>query len=354
MTEFTAAQLREFLGKGEILGDPSRKIKEVAPPQEAGEGCLTFVFAKKWLKALPRIGASVVVLPSLEGLQPPERTTYLLVDDVGEAMIRLLSLFFAPPFSRDVGVSPQAYVSAGATIEEGAVIYPFAFVDEGALVAKGAVIMPYVFVGRGARIGAGALLMPSVVVYPGVEVGENVVVHGGSVLGADGFGYVEFQGQRVKIPQVGGVRIEKDVEIGANTCVDRATMGHTVVGEGTKLDNLVQVAHNVSVGRHCVFAAQVGISGSSRVGDGVLMGGQVGVADHAEIGDGAILTAKAGVMGKIPSGTVMTGAPAMPHHQWRKVQVWHRRLPQLAEKVKALEKALEELKSGSNRDSEDS
>lgn len=354
MTEFTAAQLREYLGKGEILGDPSRKIREVAPPQEAGEGSLTFLFAKKWLKALSRVKASVVVLPFLEGLVPSEGVTYILVEDVGEAMIRLLSLFFISPFSRDVGVSPLAHVSPRATVGDGAVIYPFAFVDEGAVVSSGAVVMPYVFVGRGARIGPGVVLMPSVVVYPGVEVGENTVIHGGAVLGGDGFGYVEHQGRRVKIPQVGGVKIGKEVEIGANACVDRATMGCTVVGEGSKLDNLVQVAHNVKIGKHCAFAAQVGISGSSRVGDGVLMGGQVGVADHAEIGDRAILTAKAGVMGRVPPGAVMTGAPAMPHNTWKKVEVWKSRLPQLVERLKALEKALEELKSGTHRHSEGS
>jgi len=252
MTEFTAAQLREFLGKGEILGDPSRKVTSVAPPQESNEGCLTFVFAKKWLKFLPQIKASIVVLPAVEGIHPPAGTTYIVVEDVGEAMIRLLSLFFTPPFSGDLGVSPQAYVSEKAVVEEGAVIYPFAFVDHHAVIGKGAVLMPNVFVGRGSRIGAGAVLMPSVVVYPGVEVGENTVVHGGAVLGADGFGYVEFQGLRVKIPQVGGVIIGRDVEIGANSCVDRATMGSTIIGEGTKLDNLVQVAHNVKIGKHCM------------------------------------------------------------------------------------------------------
>jgi UDP-3-O-[3-hydroxymyristoyl] glucosamine N-acyltransferase len=354
MTEFTAAQLREFLGKGELLGDPERRIQGVAPPQEAGEGHLTFIFAKKWLKALPEIKASIVVLPLLEGIHPPEYATYIMVENVGEAMIKLLCLFVTSPFSRERGISPQAYVSPKATVKDGAVIYPFAFVDDDVLVGEGAVIMPYVFVGREARIGAGAVLMPSVVVYPGVEVGENTVVHGGAVLGADGFGYGEFQGRRIKIPQVGGVRIGRDVEIGANACVDRATMGFTVVEEGTKLDNLVQVAHNVKIGRHCAFAAQVGISGSAIVGDRVLMGGQVGVADHAHIGDGAILAAKAGVMGKVPPGAVLTGAPAIPHRLWKKVQVWHNRLPQLAERVKALEKALEEMRSGAHRDSEDS
>ena len=354
MTEFTAAQLREFLGRGEILGDPSRVVKEVAPPHEAGEGCLTFIFAKKWLKALPQVMASVVVLPPLKGLKPPPHATYLVVDDVGEAMIRLLSLFFCPPYSREVGISPLAYISPGAMVEDGAVIYPFAFVDQGAAVASGAVIMPYVFVGRNARIGAGALLFPSVVVYPEVEVGEGAIVHAGAVLGADGFGYVEREGKRVKIPQIGTVKIGRDVEIGANTCIDRATMGSTVVGEGTKLDNLVQVGHNVKIGRHCALAGQVGISGSVEVGEGVLMGGQAGVADHVRIGDKAILTAKAGVMGRVPPGAVVTGAPALPHHQWRRAQALYARLPQLAERIKALEKTLEELKGGGIGDPEDS
>ena len=354
MTELTAAQLREFLGKGEVLGDPSRKIKGVAPPQEAGEGYLTFIFSRKWLKALPSVKASVVVLPPLEGLISPSHATYILVDDVGEAMIKLLSIFFEPPYSRDVGVSPQAFVSSGAVLEEGAVVYPFAFVDDGAVIGRRAVVMPYVYVGKRARIGAGAVLFPSVVVYPEVEIGDGTIVHAGAVLGADGFGYMEREGRRVKIPQVGGVKVGRDVEIGANTCVDRATMGFTQIGDGTKLDNLVQVGHNVKIGQNCAFAGQVGISGSVQVGDGVLMGGQAGVADHARVGNRAILTAKAGVMGGVPDGAVVTGTPAMPHANWKKVQVFINKLPQLVERIRNLEKALEELKGGEDVHSKDS
>ncbi len=354
MTELTAAQLREALGKGEILGDPLRKIRGVAPPQEAGEGYLTFIFAKKWLKALPSVKASVVVLPSLEGLHPPSYATYILVDDVGEAMIKILSFFFEPPFSREVGVSPLAFVSPKASLGDGVVIYPFAFVDDGTVVEEGAVIMSHVYLGKGARIGARSVLFPSVVVYPGVEVGEETVVHAGAVLGADGFGYGDHQGRRLKIPQVGGVKIGRDVEIGANTCVDRATMGFTIVGDGTKIDNLVQVGHNVKIGKDCAFAGQVGISGSVEVGDGVLMGGQAGVADHAKVGDRAILTAKAGVMGNVPPGAVMTGAPAMPHTAWMKAQVLFMKLPQLVERIKSLEESLEELKGGRNGHPKDS
>ena len=354
MMSFTAAQLRDFLGGGEILGDPKRKVARVAPPQNAGDEELTFIFAKKWLNRLHEVNASVVVLPRLKSMEPPKSHTYLLVHNVGEAMIRLLSLFFHPPFSREMGISPLAYVSNKAILGEGATIYPFAFVDDEVAVGEKAIIMPHVFVGRGAQIGYGSVIMPSAVIYPGTEIGDNVVIHAGAVLGADGFGYVENEGRRIKIPQVGGLKIARDVEIGANTCIDRATMGCTSIDEGTKVDNLVQIGHNVKIGKHCAFAGQVGISGSVEVGDRVLMGGQAGIADHIRIGNDAIVTAKAGIMSDVEKAKVMTGAPALPHGTWRRAQALLIKLPNLARKLARLEKQLEELKGGEDRDQKDS
>lgn len=346
MRKLTAARLREILGAGEILGDPYRLVTGVAPPEEAAEGDLTFIFSKKWLQSLPQIKASVVVLPYMEGLTPPASTTYILVERIEESMIRLLPLFLTPAVTLREGISPMAFVSPLATLEEGVRVYPFAFVDEGAHIEKGAVIMSHVFVGKNARIGERVLLYPGAVVYPGVVIEEGSIIHAGAVLGADGFGYVEYQGRRIKIPQVGGVRIGKEVEIGANACVDRATMGMTVVGEGTKVDNLVQIGHNVKIGKHCAFAAQVGISGSVRIGDRVLMGGQVGVADHVSVGSNSMIGAKSGIAGRVPEGSIVMGSPALPHRLFKRVHGALTKLPEMVKRVRALEKALEGMKDG--------
>ena len=344
MSKLTAARLREILGTGEIVGDPYRLVTGVSPPEEAAEGDLTFVFSKKWLRSLSQVKASVVVLPYTEGLTPSSSTTYIMVERIEEAMIRLLSLFIPTVVTQRESVSPMAFVSPLATLEEGARVYPFAFVDDGAHIGKGAVIMSHVFIGKDAKIGEGVLIYPGAVVYPGVVIEKDSIIHAGAVLGADGFGYVEFQGQRTKIPQVGKVRIEEKVEIGANTCIDRATMGTTVVGEGTKLDNLVQIGHNVKIGKHCAFAAQVGISGSVRIGDRVLMGGQAGVADHAFIGSDSMIGAKSGIAGRVPKGSIVMGSPALPHRVFKRVQGALTKLPEMVKRVRALEKALERLK----------
>ncbi len=346
MRKLTAARLREILRAGEILGDPYRSVTGVSPPEDAAEGDLTFILSKKWFQSLPQVRASVVVLPYMEGLTPPSSATYILVERIEESMIRLLSLFLPLAVTLREGISPMAFVSPLATLEEGVRVYPFAFVDEGAYVERDAVIMSHVFIGKDSRIGKGVLLYPGAVVYPGVMVGEDSIIHSGAVLGADGFGYVEFQGRRVKIPQVGGVRIGEKVEIGANTCVDRATMGMTVVGEGTKLDNLVQIGHNVKTGKHCAFAAQVGISGSVRIGDGVLMGGQAGVADHASIGNNSMIGAKSGIAGRVPEGSIMMGSPALPHRLFKRVQGTLTKLPEMVKRMRALENVLEGMKDG--------
>jgi len=202
-------------------------------------------------------------------------------------------------------------------------------VERDAVLEDNVVVMPFAFVGAGSVIGEGTVLFPGVVIYPGTRVGKRCRIHSGAVIGADGFGYVERDGKRVKIPQVGRVVIGDDVEIGANTCIDRATFGETVVGEGTKIDNLVQIGHNCRIGRHCAFAGQVGISGSVVVGDRVLMGGQAGIADHAVIGSDVKVAAKAGVFGKVADGEVIVGAPAMSAAKWKRIQGIISRLPEI-------------------------
>ena len=228
-----------------------------------------------------------------------------------------------------------------------AAVGPFAVVERRARIGRGSRVGALCFVGEGARLGEDVQLYPRVVVRDGVQIGNRVIVHSGAVLGADGFGYAFDGHAHRKIPQVGGVRIEDDVEIGANTTVDRATLGVTVIGRGSKLDNLVQVAHNCEIGEDVLLVAQVGVAGSCRIGSRAVLAGQVGVADHTTIGAGAIITAKSGVTGEIPAGTVWSGIPARPTGEFRRIWAAQGRLPDLLRRVRELEARLGELEKRS-------
>lgn len=343
MRIFTAAQLLEVIGDGELLGDPHRKIRGIAPLEKASEGEATFLFKVVDPALVEELGASVVILPKVAGLSPGSDKTLIMVDSLLRAMASLLHLFAESPFD-EVGVSPLAFISSEVKLGEEVTVYPFAFIDREAEIGDRSVIMPYVFIGRGARLGQEVVVFPGVVIYPGVIVEERVVIHAGAVIGSDGFGYVEVEGKRVKIPQIGRVRVEDEVEIGANTCVDRATLGETTIGKGTKLDNLIQIGHNTVVGKDCAFAGQVGISGSVKVGDRVLMGGQVGVADHVKIGNDAKIAARAGIMANLEKGSVVSGAPAMPINRWKRIHASLVRLPDLSRRFRRLERIVEHFK----------
>ncbi len=316
-----ASRIASLVG-GRLVG-PDVEVSGVKGYHEAGIGDLSFVFSPSVLKS--PTGASVLVVP--EAVGPVEGKSCILVDDPMEAAIKIASLFFKEEFGE--GISAKAVVYPTARIGKGVVVREFAVVERDAVLEDNVVVMPFAFVGAGSVIGEGTVLFPGVVIYPGTRVGKRCRIHSGAVIGADGFGYVERDGKRVKIPQVGRVVIGDDVEIGANTCIDRATFGETVVGEGTKIDNLVQIGHNCRIGRHCAFAGQVGISGSVVVGDRVLMGGQAGIADHAVIGSDVKVAAKAGVFGRVADGEVIVGAPAMSAAKWKRIQGIISRLPEI-------------------------
>jgi len=344
MTRLTAQKLLEAIGDGEIKGDPEREIEGFAPPEIASEKQATFFFKLPDTKTLKSIKASVVILPFFSGVEDPNKT-FIMVKNPLFAMTSLLSLVSKPLFEKG-GISPLAYVSAEADIDEDVTIYPFVFVDKEAYIAKGSVIMPHVFIGKKAKIGREVVIFPCAVIYPETVIKDKVIIHAGAVVGSDGFGYVELNGKRIKIPQIGRVRVENEVEIGANTCIDRATLGETVIGEGTKIDNLVQIGHNTSIGKNCAFAGQVGISGSVKIGDRVLMGGQAGIADHINIEDDAKIAAKAGIMSNVQKGEIVSGAPAMSISKWRRVQASLMRLPELSRRIRRLERILEHIQGG--------
>jgi UDP-3-O-[3-hydroxymyristoyl] glucosamine N-acyltransferase len=260
------------------------------------------------------------------------------------ALVRAAEVL-CPPAPAPAGVHPTAVVAADVHLGQGCSVGPHVVIESGASVGEGAALGAGVFLGAGVQIGSRSVLHPRVTVYPGAHIGDRVILHSGVVIGSDGFGYVFAEGRHIKFPQLGKIVIEDDVEIGANTTLDRGSLGTTVIGQGTKIDNLVQIAHNVKIGRHCVIASQVGISGSSEVGDYVVMAGQVGVGDHAYIEDRVVVGGQAGVLpGKIVrSGSIVWGTPCRPMSEFKKTVARLARLDALAEKVRVLAQQMEKL-----------
>jgi UDP-3-O-[3-hydroxymyristoyl] glucosamine N-acyltransferase len=331
MSARSLGELARLVG-GDLEGDPSIEIRGFASLESAGPGDLSFVAADRHLPAARRSGASALIAPP--GLDLAGRPAIRVVQPYA-AVAAVLRVFFPEPAVAP-GVHPTAHVADGARVSPGATVGAFAVVGQRSVVETGAVVHPHVFVGPDCRIGEGSVLHPHVVLRERVTLGRRVIVHPGSVLGADGFGYV-FDGQaHRKIPQVGGVVVEDDVEIGANVTVDRATLGETVIGRGTKIDNLVQIGHNTVVGADTIIVAQAGVAGSCRIGRGVVLAGQAGIADHVTVGDGARVGSQAGVHRDVPAGAGMIGTPAMPGDAGLRALAAIGRLPELLRDVRAL------------------
>lgn len=335
---FTLRGLAEALGAA-LEGDPDVVVSGVAPLESAGPEHIAVLSDRRYLAAAraSRAGALLVGEDA-----PPLTTPVLRARSPRLALIDLLKLFHPAP-APAAGVHPTALVAAGAAVDPSASVGAFVVVEAGARVRAGARLFPFVYVGPGAEIGEESTLYPRVVVLDRVRVGRRVIVHPGVVLGADGFGYA-FDGRvHRKIPQVGGVVVEDDVEIGANTTIDRSTVGDTMIARGTKIDNLVQVAHNVRVGEDSVIAAQCGIAGSSRLGRRTVLGGQVGVADHVSIADEVVLAAQSGVIADIPEPGRYLGYPARPLMEARRVWALSLKLPQLARRLRELRRRVERV-----------
>ncbi len=327
---------------GQIIGNPEAEIIGVKGIEDAREGDITYLASTKYIDKLKNSRASAVILKEkIGGLEK----TQLIVDNPHLTFVKLLQLFYVRPYCPK-GISEQAIISKDTNIGKNVTIYPYVFIDDQVEIGENTVIYPFTFIGRGSKIGANCIIYPHVTIRENVYIGNSVIIHSGAVIGADGFGYIFNEGRHEKIPQVGSVIIEDDVEIGACTTIDRATTGNTVVGKGTKIDNLVQIAHNVKIGRNCIIVAQVGIAGSSTIGDGCILAGQVGVADHAEIEAGTIVTAQSGVMpGKLQKG-VFSGTPAMPHREFLKSYAIFGKLPEINKKVKEIEEKIKKMEGG--------
>jgi UDP-3-O-[3-hydroxymyristoyl] glucosamine N-acyltransferase len=340
----TVAELARRLGAS-LEGNGERVVSDVQPLDRAGPEAVSWLGSARYLRQLADTEAGVVLVS--EDCQVPAGKTAIRVLDPDAALCEVLGCLAPPSEPVPVGVHPTAVVGEGAVVE-GAAIAAQAHVGRGAMVGPGTQLHPGVRVGAASKIGRDCVLWPNVVVRERVTVGDRVIIHPNATIGADGFGYLQREGRHVKIPQIGTVVIEDDVEIGANTAIDRARSGETRIRRGTKIDNLVQIGHNCDIGEGCIIVGQCGISGSTTLGRYVVLGGQVGIVDHLQIGDGVQAAAQAGITRSVPDGQVVRGYPAIESHLFGRQQVIIRRLPKMVEQLRELTKRVQQLESATN------
>lgn len=324
---------------GNVIGNDSFIIEGINSLDAAAQGEISFFADRKYKESLRKTKASAIIV-SEENLlfKGPQ----VVVSNPVLAYAKVASIF-APPVPRYPGISEQAVLHDSTRIGKNVSIYPLVYVGEEALIGDNVIMFPGVFIGDRVKIGNGTIIYPNVTILHDCQIGKNVIINAGTVIGSDGFGFVRDGAVSVKIPQIGMVQIDDDVEIGANSCIDRAASGKTWVKRGVKTDNFVHVAHNVIIGEDTIVVAQVAISGSVHIGRQVIIGGQVAISDHVEIGDRVMIGSQSGVPKSIPSGEVVSGTPAMPHRLWLKTSGIIRRLPQFSEHLRDLEKRVAEL-----------
>ena len=341
--EFTAEMIAGFLG-GEVVGDKLAAVHTVSSIEQGKAGSLAYLTNPKYEPYLYTTGASIVLVDKSFTPSQPVTATLVKVDDAGACVVKLLEMYNAAK-PRRTGISAHASISEKAAVGENCYVGDFAVIEEGAKIGAGCQIYPQVYVGTGVEIGEGTTLYPGVKVYEGCKIGSRCILHAGAVIGADGFGFMpNAAGGFDKIPQLGNVVIEDDVEIGANTCIDRAKTDSTVIRRGVKLDNLIQIGHNVQIGEHTVSSAQTGIAGTSKVGRNCFLAGQVGIADHVTVGDRVKIGSKSGIDKNVPDGEVRLGYPALPGMQYHRASAVFKNLPELVRRVAELEKTIEKLK----------
>jgi UDP-3-O-[3-hydroxymyristoyl] glucosamine N-acyltransferase len=337
-TAYQLGELAERLG-GEVRGDPGRWVRGVATLDDAGPDDLSFLTNPRYRAAAARTSAGALLIGP-EGA--PEGLDLLVMDQPYAALARILELFY-PAEARRPGISPDARVGRNVALGDDVYVGPFAIVGDDSTLGDRAVVGAGSVVGARCRVGEDSELSPRVVLYPGTRIGRRCLIHSGTVLGADGFGFAPVDGRHRKVPQVGRVVVEDDVEIGANCAVDRAMLGETRIGAGSKLDDLVMIAHGVRLGQGSLLAAQSGIAGSARLGKGVVMAGQTGIAGHLEIGEGVVVAAKSAVFRDLKDRAFVAGIPAVDHRRWRRAQAVVKRLPELRTEIRELRARLERL-----------
>jgi UDP-3-O-[3-hydroxymyristoyl] glucosamine N-acyltransferase len=351
MPELTLREVARLAG-GHLRGDGETVVLGVAPLDSAGETDLSFVATPRYLPYLQSTRAAAVLIAEALADGVPARVAEIRVADPHAALVGILPMLY-PEAPRQVGIHPTALVEEDVELGEGVSLGAFVTIGRGARIGAHTHVGAQSVVGARSNIGSECVLHSQVTLYPGVRVGDRCIIHSGARLGADGFGFVFHDGGHRKIPQVGGCRIEDDVEIGANTTIDRGSVGDTVVGKGTKIDNLVHVGHNVTLGQHVIIAAQTGFAGSTSVGDGAVLAGQAGIGGHLSIGAGARVGGQAGVMGDVPPGESVSGYPARPHREAMRAYAGLFRLPELIRKLRRLEEAVFRTDRQDSRDSAD-
>lgn len=341
--KFTAKQIASFIG-GEVVGDENAEVFTFAKIEEGVPGALSFLANPKYKEYIYTTLSSVVLVN--RDFEPEREidATLIKVDNAYESLAKLMTMYEASKPKKQ-GISSLASIAESAKIGEGCYIAPFACIGEGCEVGDNCYICDGVSIGDGAKIGNDTILYAHVTVYHDCRIGNGCILHSGCVIGADGFGFAPTADGYNKIPQTGIVVVEDNVEIGANTCVDRATMGSTIIHSGVKLDNLVQIAHNDEVGSHTAMAAQVGIAGSTKIGQWCIFGGQAGISGHSTIGDRTTVGPQCGTIGNLKGGETLLGAPAMDAKEYIRISAYMKRLPAMDKKIKELTKELEALKN---------
>lgn len=340
--EFSAKQIAQFV-QGVIEGDENATVNTFAKIEDGKPGAISFLSNPKYTHYIYDTESSIVLVDKSVELEKPTKATLVRVDNAYECVAKLLQLYESMK-PKKAGIDSLAFVSPSAKIGENVYIGAFAYVGDNVVIGDGCQIYPNVVICENAKVGKDCLFYPNVTIYHDCHVGNRVTLHAGSVVGSDGFGFAPSENGYDKIPQIGIVTIEDDVEIGANTCIDRSTMGSTYVRKGVKLDNLVQIAHNTDIGANTVMSAQVGVAGSTKVGQWCMFGGQVGIAGHITIGNKVFLGAQSGVPSSLKDDQTLIGTPPMEKLPYFKSQAIFQRLPDLYKQIQKLQKEVDELK----------
>lgn len=343
--QFSAGQIA-ILINGKTEGDSTASVNSFGKIEEAQDGQLAFLANPKYEEYLYNTKASVIIINDGLELKQPIAATLIRVPDAYTAFATLLSKYQQMMQQQLTGIQQPAYIAASASYGKNIFIGAFAYIGENVKLGNNAKIYPNVYLGNNVKIGDDSIIHPGAKIYHDCIIGNNVIIHAGTVIGSDGFGFApQTDGSLQKVPQIGNVIIEDNVEIGANTTIDRATIGSTIIRSGAKLDNLVQIAHNVEVGNSTVIAALAGVSGSTKIGNGVMIGGQAGLAGHLQVGDGSKINAQAGLGKSLKAGSAVTGSPAYEYNKAIRSQAIARNLPELEKRIKELEALVKQLMS---------
>ncbi len=341
----TLAEIAELV-EGEVVGDENIVVTGICGIKEAREGDLTFIANPKYLSLVEKTKASAIITSTnIKNTSKP----LIKTQNPSLAFAKMVSLLAPNEVIHPEGISENAIIGKNVSIGKNVAIQPYAIVEDGTSIGDGSVVYAGVYIGHHTDVGKNVLIYPNVAIRERIKIGDRVIIHSGTVIGSDGFGFATVKGVHRKIPQIGTVIIEEDVEIGSNVTIDRARFGETRIGKGTKIDNLVQIAHNVHIGENCIIVAQTGISGSTNIGDRVVCAGQSGIVGHIEIGNDAVVAAQAGVTKSVPKNTCVSGYPAKPHSVAKRVNAYMQKLPEMFKTIKELKAEINRLKKEGNK-----